>query len=113
MTMLETEMSEVLTARLEQHREDAISLLVAHGYKVTKPKARTVKIERPKLNAVGKPYGASYDPKYRMKYKSPKYPSRVQEVGDGISPERWTQMCALAQRQWDITHKPQPQALEG
>jgi hypothetical protein len=68
---IETEMGDVLSARLNQHREDAISLLVAHGYKVTKPRTKTVKVEQPKLNAVGKPFSPSYDPKYRMKYRTP------------------------------------------
>jgi hypothetical protein len=40
-------------------------LLKANGYRVSKPRAKQVV----GLNAVGKPYGASYDPNYRMHYR--------------------------------------------
>jgi hypothetical protein len=43
----------------------AITLLKANGYRVSKPRATPVV----GLNAVGKPYGASYDPNYRMRYR--------------------------------------------
>jgi hypothetical protein len=46
---------------------EALCIVKAAGYRVTKPKpkapART-------LNAIGKPYGANYDPNYRMKYRT-------------------------------------------
>ena len=46
---------------------EALSLVKAAGYRVTKPKA---KAERRMLNAIGKPYSANYDPNYRMKYRT-------------------------------------------
>jgi hypothetical protein len=46
---------------------EALAVVKAAGYRVSKPKA---KAERPTLNAIGKPYGANYDPNYRMKYRT-------------------------------------------
>jgi len=46
---------------------EAITIVKAAGYRVTKPKP---KAERPKLNAIGKPFGANYDPNYRMRYRT-------------------------------------------
>jgi hypothetical protein len=46
---------------------DVLTIVKAAGYRVTKPKA---KAERRTLNAIGKPYGANYDPNYRMKYRT-------------------------------------------
>jgi hypothetical protein len=44
--------------------EQAISVLKAAGYRVSKPhKSATV----PALNAIGKPYGVNYDPNYKIK----------------------------------------------
>jgi hypothetical protein len=82
--------------------EEALAVVKAAGFKVTKPRAK--KAAAPALNAVGKPYGASYDPNYRMKYRTPPL-KRAQSVGAGISPEQWTLMCKLAQAEWDKTHK--------
>jgi len=52
---------------------DAITLLQAAGYRVSKPRAvRTGPsgLARPRgLNAVGKPFSPSYDPNYRIKHK--------------------------------------------
>jgi hypothetical protein len=45
---------------------EALVLVKAAGYRVTKPRKP---IERASLNAVGKPYSPQYDPNYRMKYK--------------------------------------------
>lgn len=50
--------------------ETAIQVLTAAGYRVTKPRAPRAK--QPRLNAVGKPYSPLYDPKYRVKYKTPR-----------------------------------------
>lgn len=46
-------------------RDASIQFLKALGYRVSMPRAKTV--ERPRLNAVGKPFGANYDPKYKIK----------------------------------------------
>lgn len=44
--------------------QEAIALLKANGYRVTKPAPRKAK---PTLNAVGRPFGALYDPNYKIK----------------------------------------------
>jgi hypothetical protein len=72
------------------HVQEAIDLLKANGYKVTKAKA--TKATAPKLNALGLPMSPSYDPNYRMKYRTPPI-KRQQYVGSGISPEKWADMC--------------------
>lgn len=51
----------------------AIELLTAQGYRITKPRTAKAKCAVPALNAVGKPFGAQYDPKYRMKYHPRRY----------------------------------------
>lgn len=78
---MEAEMAQVVLTRLDEQRRDAITWLLAAGYKVTKPRAPKVKAEAPKLNAVGKPYSPSYDPNYRMKYKTPKLSRLPQNIG--------------------------------
>ena len=45
----------------------ALCIVKAAGYRVTKPKT---KAPARTLNAIGKPYGANYDPNYRMKYRT-------------------------------------------
>jgi hypothetical protein len=44
--------------------QQAIALLKAAGYRVTKPRVT----ERLALNAIGKPYG-NYDPNYKIKHR--------------------------------------------
>jgi hypothetical protein len=46
---------------------EALAVVKAAGYPVTKPKAQA---ERRTLNAIGRPYGANYDPNYRMRYRT-------------------------------------------
>ena len=46
---------------------EALTIVKAAGYRVTKPKT---KAPPRTLNAIGKPYGANYDPNYRMKYRT-------------------------------------------
>jgi hypothetical protein len=46
--------------------EQALVMVKAAGYRVSKPK--TVKATNP-LNAIGRPYGQSFDPNYKMKYR--------------------------------------------
>lgn len=70
----ESELASIALTRINEHREqsisDALELLKAEGYRISKPKApKKPKAEAPKLNAVGKPYSPSYDPNYKMKYK--------------------------------------------
>ena len=77
--------------------EQALAIVKAAGYRVSKPKAKVV---AKALNAVGKPYGANYDPNYRMKYRTPRL-SRTQSVGIGIQPAQWAEMCKLAQAAWN------------
>jgi len=82
---------------------EALAVVKAAGYRVSKPRAKKAKPLG--LNAVGKPYGANYDPNYRMRYRTPPL-KRAQNVSANcISPEQWTQMCKLAQAEWDKTHK--------
>ena len=81
-----------------EHVRIATEYLVASGYKVTKPRAKAP-AERPKLNALGLPISPLYDPKYKIKHRTPK-PLRIQNVGEGISPEKWTEMCKLAAANW-------------
>jgi hypothetical protein len=50
---------------------EAIAVVKANGYRVSKPKA-TKKVA-PRLNAVGRPFSSSYDPNYKMKYKPKRY----------------------------------------
>jgi hypothetical protein len=45
---------------------EALMMVKAAGYRVSKPR---MKKTRSALNAVGKPYGANFDPNYRMKHK--------------------------------------------
>lgn len=47
----------------------AIEVLKAAGYRITKPRKPTA---RRMLNVLGKPYGANFDPKYRMKHRTPR-----------------------------------------
>lgn len=51
--------------------EQAIAVVKNAGYRVTKPKAKKA-ITR-SFNAVGKPFSASYDPNYKMKYRPKRY----------------------------------------
>jgi hypothetical protein len=78
--------------------EDAIACLKASGYRVTKARAARVETT-PVLNAIGKPYGSNFDPNYRMKYKPRRYAPGGGSV-NGISPQRWTAMCAEANEAW-------------
>jgi hypothetical protein len=51
--------------------DDAVTLLKANGYRVTKPRPKTKRKDRIlDLNAVGKPYSPQYDPNYKMKYRT-------------------------------------------
>jgi hypothetical protein len=47
--------------------EKALAVLKAASYRVSKPRTTN---PRPALNALGKPYGANYDPNYRMSYRA-------------------------------------------
>src|SRR5437016_1420694 len=77
---------------------DALAIVKAVGYRVTKPKAKPERTALG-LNAIGKPYGENYDPNYRRNYKPPLIKTGGQSV-DGISPEKWEIMCATAKAQW-------------
>jgi hypothetical protein len=81
----------------------AIEVLTVAGYRISKPKAPKPNGRAPGLNAIGRPYGPGFDPKYRMKHK-PSYAHLYKPTRNGItgiSPERWTEMCAVAKAQWD------------
>lgn len=83
----------------------AMAILRDAGYRVSKPQARTPKQTAPALNAVGKPYSPQFDPNYRMKYKPRRYACAAgesQNIGSGISPERWAEMCAEAAANWNM-----------
>lgn len=45
--------------------EQAIKIVKAAGYRVSKPKIKV--LFNGGLNAIGKPYGANYDPNYKVK----------------------------------------------
>lgn len=47
---------------------EAICIVKAAGYRVSKPKAKIVDMSG-KLNAVGKPYSPHFDPNYRIKHR--------------------------------------------
>jgi hypothetical protein len=83
--------------------EHALTVVKAAGYRVSKPRARKPVAPKPTLglNAIGKPYGASFDPNYRMKYHTPSISNRKGNNGTlpGISPERWIAMCAQARKE--------------
>lgn len=51
----------------QQQIAEAIEVLKAAGYRVTKPKAKAVV---PALNAVGKPYSPLFDPTYKVRHKT-------------------------------------------
>ena len=82
---------------------EMVAALRKEGYRVTKPRLR---VAAPLgLNAVGKPYGANFDPNYKMRYRTPPL-KRAQNIGDNyIRPEHWARICQLAQAQWDQDHK--------
>lgn len=69
MINIEAEMRAIVIERLNE--QQALAILAAAGYRISKPKARKAKVEleAPALNAVGKPYGANFDPNYRMRHK--------------------------------------------
>ena len=52
---------------------DAIQYLTQRGFKVTRPKRAKESKRQPRLNAIGKPFSASYDPNYKMKYRPKRY----------------------------------------
>jgi hypothetical protein len=76
---------------------EAIAVVKAAGYRVSKAKAKAA---APKLNALGLPMSPNFDPNYRMKYRTPPL-KRAQHVGTGVTPERWAEMCLLAQTAWN------------
>lgn len=77
--------------------EQALAVVKAAGFRVSKPKAKAA---TPRLNALGLPMSASYDPNYRMKYRTPAL-KRAQKVGTGVTAERWAEMCRNAQAAWN------------
>jgi hypothetical protein len=79
--------------------QEALAVVKAAGYRVSKPRAK--KAEASAFNAVGKPYGANYDPNYRMKYRTPPLKRGGQSIGLGVTAERWAQMCQEAQAAWN------------
>jgi len=46
---------------------EMITALRAEGYRVTKPRAPKAKATVPALNAIGKPYGANFDPNWKRR----------------------------------------------
>lgn len=75
----------------------AIAAVEAAGYRVVKP--RKAKAERPALNAIGKPFGANYDPNYRMRYRTPALKGGGR-VHNPVTPERWAVMVEAARKAW-------------
>ncbi|HMF27529.1 MAG TPA: hypothetical protein VKE42_02090, partial [Candidatus Cybelea sp.] len=68
----------------QQAREldKAIAVLKAAGYRVVKPRTKT--IVAPRLNAVGKPYGANYDSNYKMRHKPTSIKRLYAPYGQGM-----------------------------
>jgi hypothetical protein len=75
--------------RLDHDIAMCIAILRAHGYRVSKLRAKIKRAhsngqltldvngkEQPVLNAVGKPFSASYSANYRMTHKPPRLPRR-------------------------------------
>lgn len=60
--------------------EQALAIVRGAGYRVNKPKERAAST-RPEVNALGLPISPLYDPKYRMKYKTPIAPYAVSTAG--------------------------------
>lgn len=79
--------------------QQALEIVRAAGYRVASPRVKNP-VRVALLNAIGKPFAPQYDPNYRMKYKPRKYAPGGGEVGAGISPERWDQMCVEAASNW-------------
>jgi hypothetical protein len=53
----------------QQSLDEALAVVRAAGYRVSKPRMKRQPALKPTLNAIGKPYSPQYDPKYRLKYK--------------------------------------------
>lgn len=51
-------------AIMDEELADALQIIRAAGYRVVKPKAS---VAARSVNAVGKPFSALYDPKYKVK----------------------------------------------
>lgn len=83
--------------------EQALAIVKAAGYRVTKPRAE--KVERPMLNALGKSFSALYDPKYKPHYRFAWKRLDSDSVGMGIGADRWAAMCEIAKRQWQHSIK--------
>jgi hypothetical protein len=71
--------------------DEALAVVKAAGYRISKPRTK-VKFENGRtLNAVGKPFSPSYGPKYRLKFKPrtghlfAPYPTTMRFVGDDHS----------------------------
>jgi hypothetical protein len=79
---------------------EALAVVKAAGYRVSKPRAKAPAAPLG-LNAVGKPYGANFDPNYRMKYRTPSLKRGGQSIGLGVTAERWATMVAEAQAAWN------------
>lgn len=86
-------------AELEARKlELALATVKAAGYRVTKP--RKAKAPAPTLNAVGKPYGANYDPNYRMRYRTPPL-KRTMGHFPALGPVEWERMVKEAGAVWE------------
>jgi predicted nucleotidyltransferase len=57
------------------------------------------------LNSIGKPYSESFDPNYRMKHRTSLAHLYKPQNINGISPERWTELCAMAKAHWDFSRE--------
>jgi hypothetical protein len=44
--------------------EEALTMVKAAGYRVSRPRQRVAALG---LNAIGKPYNANYDPRYKLR----------------------------------------------
>src|SRR5262249_29097853 len=61
------------------------------------------------LNCLGKPYGENYDPKYRMKYRTPRLSSKSKNgIGHGIDAKTWDKLVKDAAAAWKKHKGPTP-----
>ena len=78
---------------------EAIAMVEAAGYRVSRPRPAAVRSTGRGLNAIGKPYSPQFDPRYRMKYRTPPIKGGG-SIGRGVTPEQWVEMCKVAAEEW-------------
>src|SRR4051812_6625914 len=68
--------------------EQALAIVKAAGFHISKPRTKSRTAERPALNAIGKPFSSQYDPNRNLKHKTSSghlfapYPPDMRFAGD-------------------------------